>query len=172
VVLASFGGVGLRGLPLARVAAAGSVTVVTTDDPSADREPQQPLTATTADGLMVLHERRLYEEGFRYEDVVAAADVVITKPGYGIVSECVANQTALLYTERGRFAEYDALVTAMPRWVRCRFMGREEFFARAGESAVQALLAQSPPPAVPDLDGAEVAAKWMDDLLRSGVRNG
>src|SRR4029077_6112677 len=43
--------------------------------------------------------------GLAYQDVVAAADVVISKPGYGIVSECIANNTALVYTSRGRFAE-------------------------------------------------------------------
>ena len=31
----------------------------------------------------------------------------MTKPGYGIISECVANGTAILYTSRGRFAEYE-----------------------------------------------------------------
>ena len=30
-----------------------------------------------------------------------AADVVVTKPGYGIISECIANDTAILYTSRG-----------------------------------------------------------------------
>ncbi len=30
--------------------------------------------------------------GLLYQDLVAAADVVVSKPGYGIVSECVANE--------------------------------------------------------------------------------
>ena len=54
------------------------------------------------------------------EDLVAAADVVVSKPGYGIVSECVANRTPLLYTSRGPFAEYDVMVAEMPRMLRCR----------------------------------------------------
>ena len=56
------------------------------------------------------HERQL-----RYEDLVAAADVVVSKPGYGIVSECIANDTALLYTSRGRLIEYDVMVAEMPQ---------------------------------------------------------
>ncbi|NIQ96250.1 MAG: hypothetical protein GWN87_20165, partial [Desulfuromonadales bacterium] len=40
-----------------------------------------------------------------YPDLVGLADVVVTKPGYGIVSECIANDTAVLYTSRGRFRE-------------------------------------------------------------------
>ena len=39
-----------------------------------------------------------------------AADVVVTKPGYGIIAECLANDTAIVYTSRGEFAEYDVLV--------------------------------------------------------------
>ncbi len=84
------------------------------------------LATTRADGVVVIDERRLYQEGLRYEDVVAAADVVVTKPGYGIIAECIANGTAMLFTARGRFAEYDALVREMPRWVRSRFIPRAD----------------------------------------------
>ncbi len=38
------------------------------------------------------------------------------KPGYGIISECIANDTALLYTSRGDFREYPVLVEAMPKY--------------------------------------------------------
>ncbi len=51
--------------------------------------------------------------GLRYCDLVAAADVVVSKPGYGIVSECIANRTALVYTPRGRFREYPLLEEAV-----------------------------------------------------------
>ena len=46
----------------------------------------------------------IYDAGLRYEDLVRAVDVVLTKPGYGIISECIANDTAMVYTSRGRFA--------------------------------------------------------------------
>ena len=44
-----------------------------------------------------------------------AADVVLTKPGYGVIAECLANDAALVYTSRGRFLEYQVLVEALPR---------------------------------------------------------
>ncbi|MCU1382142.1 MAG: hypothetical protein JWL71_839, partial [Acidobacteria bacterium] len=94
VVLPSFGGYGAD-LPIDALRADDRFTVI---DP-----PQQP------------------PAGLLYQDLVAAADVVVSKPGYGIVSECVANGTALLYTSRGRFAEYDVFVAQMPRFLRCRF---------------------------------------------------
>ena len=73
-------------------------------------------------GVVYVNEGYLYESGLRYEDLVAAVDVVVTKPGYGIISECVANDTALLYTSRGDFVEYDVLVREMPRVLRCAFI--------------------------------------------------
>ena len=36
-------------------------------------------------------------------------------PGYGIIAECIATGTAMLYTSRGEFREYDLLVSADAR---------------------------------------------------------
>ncbi len=63
-----------------------------------------------AEHLTVLAPEREAPAGLTYPDLVAAADVVVSKPGYGIVSECIANGTPLLYTSRGRFVEYDVFV--------------------------------------------------------------
>ncbi|HEX2955228.1 MAG TPA: hypothetical protein VHO70_00245, partial [Chitinispirillaceae bacterium] len=41
---------------------------------------------------------------FCYQDLTASADVVISKPGYGVVSECFLNGTPLLYIPRMDFA--------------------------------------------------------------------
>jgi L-arabinokinase len=97
-------------------------------------------------------------EGLKYQDLVAAADVVVSKPGYGIVSECIANNTALLYTSRGRFIEYDVFVAEMPRVLRCRSISQEELLAGRWADAVAALLSQPPVPELCRVDGAEVAA--------------
>lgn len=44
-----------------------------------------------------------------YTDVLASCDVVITKPGYGVLSECVVHDKPILYVERTDFAEYPVL---------------------------------------------------------------
>ena len=44
-----------------------------------------------------------------FQELVNAADGVVSKPGYGIVSECIVNQTPLFFTERYDFQEYDYL---------------------------------------------------------------
>jgi hypothetical protein len=103
--------------------------------------------------------------GLLYQDLVAAADVVVSKPGYGIVSECVANDTALLYTSRGRFIEYDVFVAGMPEVLRCRYISQDDLLAGRWADAIEALVAQPAPPQHPRIDGANVAAEEILDLV-------
>jgi L-arabinokinase len=118
-----------------------------------------------AEHLTVLAPEREPPASLTYADLVAAADVVLSKPGYGIVSECVANGTALLYTSRGRFIEYDVFVAEMPRVLRCRYLAREDFLSGRWGAAVRALLGQTPPPTQPRVDGAHVAASEILELV-------
>jgi hypothetical protein len=99
-----------------------------------------------------------------YPDIVAAADVVVTKPGYGIISECIANHTAIVYTSRGHFAEYDVLVREMPRFLRSRYLEMDDLVAGRWAGAVREVLAQPPAPEKPRTDGARVAAETMLSL--------
>jgi len=101
--------------------------------------------------------------GLRYEDIVRAADVVVSKPGYGIVSDCVANDTSLLYTSRGRFAEYDVFVREMPRLLRCRYVSQSDLLAGNLDSDVLGLLAQPVPSERPSIGGAASAARIILD---------
>jgi L-arabinokinase len=166
MVLSSFGGVGLETLDLGRLAGRGAVACFTTATPGATREAGAAGIVTTApDGVHVIDERALYARGYRYEDVVLAADVVVTKPGYGIIAECIANGTPLLYTSRGRFAEYDVLVREMPRFLRCAFIDHDDLLGGTWEPHVERVLAQPAPPERPRVDGAEVAAARMLALL-------
>jgi L-arabinokinase len=100
----------------------------------------------------------LRRAGLRYEDVVAAVDVVVSKPGYGIVSECAANGTSLLYASRGQFAEQEVFVRDMPAFVRCREIAHADLFSGRWDAAIEALLAQAPPASRLDITGADAAA--------------
>jgi L-arabinokinase len=104
----------------------------------------------------------------RYEDLVRAADVVVTKPGYGIISEAIANSAALLYTSRGHFVEYDVLVREMPRYLRAEFLEQKQLLSWDWSAALERLLSQAPPPETPALNGAEIAA---EEILRLVTKN-
>jgi L-arabinokinase len=116
-------------------------------------------TIKAAGTFTLLNANHVPPHDFEYQDLVAAADVVVSKPGYGIVSDCIANNTALLYTSRGHFVEYDRLVAEMPPVLRCRFIPQEELLAGRWAARISALLAQPNPPERPRIDGASVAAR-------------
>ena len=151
VALLSFGGYGLASLDLAAIDARDTWTIVTTDHSSG--------RATPTDGVRLVSEDAFVGSGFRYEDLVAAVDVVVTKPGYGIISECIAGGTAMLYTSRGHFREYDLLVEAMPRYLRCKFISQADLFEGRWRDALEALVTQAAPPESLETNGAEAAAK-------------
>jgi len=136
----------------------GPWTVVTTDRTAS--------TLNATSNVRLIAEDEFIATGFRYEDLVAAVDVVMTKPGYGILAECVTTGTAMLYTSRGSFREYDLLVREMPRFVRSRFISHADLLAGRWLSSLQALMAQAPPPGTMAADGAEQAARA---LMRAAV---
>ena len=107
-------------------------------------------------------ENAMYEKGLRYEDLVRAVDVIVTKPGYGIISECIANDTAMLYTSRGHFREYPVLVSEMPKHLRCRFIAHEDLFSGNWKPSLDRLLAQPSPPVKPATNGAQIAAELIN----------
>jgi L-arabinokinase len=112
-------------------------------------------------------DRLIYEAGLRYEDVVRAVDVVFTKPGYGIISECIANDTPMVYTSRGRFAEYDVLVREMPRYLRCAYLDQASLLAGRWRAAADAAVNAPAPLEHPPTNGADVVADLMDAALRA-----
>ena len=144
VVLTSFGGYGLEGL---------------------DEDALRAMTAYHVLLPGMVDENAMYDQGYRYEDLVRAADVVVTKPGYGIISECIANETALLYTSRGDFREYQVLVDAMPQYLRSAFIDHEDLFAGRWQPHLDALLAQPAAPKPPAVNGAEVAADILLNIF-------
>ena len=156
LVLVSLGGYGARGIDLHAAAASlrGVADVVAT---SYD-------TFAPGGGIHRVDEAAMYGLRIRYEDLLAAVDVVASKPGYGIISECAANSTALLYTDRGRFCEYDVLVREMPRFLESAFIGQEDLLAGRWREPISGLLARPARPAV-RATGAATAADWLSDQL-------
>ncbi len=137
LVLMSFGGYGVAGLDTAALADLTDYTIATSDL-SARSNAIGP-----ADGLLYISEQQVYDNGLRYEDLVRGADVVVTKPGYGIISEAIANGTALLYTSRGDFVEYDLLVREMPRYLRVKFIEQRSLLKGDWSAALAGLLSQA-----------------------------
>jgi hypothetical protein len=165
-VLASFGAYGVSELSAAPPDCLPDWSVVVSDRTLHQHEHDEhehPAHGTEHSALIHVHEDALYDQGFRYEDLVAAVDVVLTKPGYGIVSECIANDTAIVYTSRGRFAEYDVFVDQMPRYVRCAFISQNDLKTGRWREALDDAVSQPQPPRVAT-DGADVAVARIVEM--------
>jgi L-arabinokinase len=156
IVLASFGGHTLK-LPYADIAAGARFTLVVTDYESAN--------GNASASLRRFKPSELAAKGLTYVDLVAAADVVVSKPGYGIVSECIANGASLLYTFRGRFAENAVFDEALPRVLRSRSIPHDDVMAGRWAGSIEALLSQPEPREQQATNGSEVAAREISAFL-------
>lgn len=152
LVLSSFGGYGVRDLDLHALDCLDTWTAVITGRTRPSSLPEH---------VAFVDERHLYERGMRYEDLVAAVDVVATKPGYGIISECIANDTAILYTSRGSFPEYDVMVHQMPQYLRCAYIDQDSLLAGRWRRALEEGMTSPPPCQRAATNGAEVVAQKL-----------
>jgi hypothetical protein len=162
LVLVSFGRYGLGVIDWARVAQQRDFGVIVTHDPI-DSGPTRPGTA--GHGVVFdVDVTAMFDQGFQYEDLVAAVDVVLTKPGYGIIAECAANDTALVHTSRGDFAESAVLVEAMPHLLQSAYIEQHDLLAGRWVPAVRHALCETPV-APPATDGAQVIARGLASYL-------
>lgn len=161
VALACFGGYGLD-LPYRTIAERGRFVLLLTDRETPDAG--AGLGPETRDRFRFLRASELAARDLDYPDLVGAADVVVSKPGYGIVSECIANGAALLYTDRGRFAEHDVFVDAMPRVMRCGFISQRDLQEGRWTEPIESLLCEPEAPVRLETNGAKVAAETILDI--------
>jgi hypothetical protein len=103
-----------------------------------------------------------------FADVAASVDAVVSKPGYGIVSDCAVNRKPLLYADRSDFAEYPLLVDAIRKYLKHAHIPADRLYRGALGPALEALWDQPDPPALAMAGGAEIAARRVAGL--AGVR--
>ncbi len=104
--------------------------------------------------------------GFPFVDVLASCDVVLSKTGFGIVSECIANRKPLVFVDRPEWPESALLVEGILRYARGTELSQADLYAGKLEPAIAAALrAPSPPVALPN-DGAEQAARIIAEFAR------
>jgi UDP:flavonoid glycosyltransferase YjiC (YdhE family) len=153
-VLLSFGGLGLD---LANAPRIAGVTFVATGGArtGGDAPP----------GCHPLTHAEMTAAGVRYEDLVAACDAVVSKPGYGIVAECIANATPLVYTARGRFAEYPCLVAGIAAHLPNAFISNADLHDGRWAPALESVFAQPRRAATIRIDGGDVAADVLASML-------
>ena len=106
-----------------------------------------------------------YEKlGVPFSDLVASADVLVTKPGYGSFAEAGAAGIPVLYVPRGDWPEEEYLTGWLRENGRCLELDRASFESGKLAHAVDALLAQPEKP-VPQMSGAADAVSLIGALI-------
>jgi len=103
---------------------------------------------------------------WRYADVAASVDAVVSKAGYGTLTECIANSVPLVYLPRHGFREHEALVVGMNQWGGGVEISEPSFFAGEWGASLQSALAARPDPSVFPINGADVIANRLMELHR------
>ncbi|MCB9463905.1 MAG: hypothetical protein H6682_09500 [Candidatus Eisenbacteria bacterium] len=106
-----------------------------------------------------------------FRDVLASCDLVVSKPGYGIVSECIVNQTPLVHAVRTGFPEYPILVDAIERYLRHALLSETDLYEGRLGPALDRVEAAPEPRERPHLGGADAVADRILGIARAGSRN-
>jgi UDP:flavonoid glycosyltransferase YjiC (YdhE family) len=93
-----------------------------------------------------------------HQDLVKVSDLVITKLGYGIVSECIANQTPIMYTSRDS-PEHNALAQGLKKSAHAYFMSREDLLGGNWKAHLDSFFQTEYEWPGIRIDGAEVASR-------------
>lgn len=105
------------------------------------------------------------EGEFTHEDALAACDAVVGKPGYGTVAECILNRTPLVYTSRGKFAEYRPMIEEMRHYLPGVFISQEDLFSGGLKKVLGAIPAFGPGHASDPGSGSAEAARVITEWL-------
>ena len=150
VVLLSFGGHGLERLDLDRLLRQKEFFFIGTGDPLRKES-----------NLLILPNVQR-----SYVDLVRAADVIVSKPGYGIVADVIRHQIPLLYTDRGDFAEYPYLIKTLEDCATAEFIPKDDLISANLTPYLKPLLTKKKHWPAVATNGASVASEKLLSLLR------
>jgi hypothetical protein len=116
-------------------------------------------------------------EHLPFRDLMASCDVVLTKPGHGILGECVAAGAPMACVERPDWPEHDVLMRFIRRHVRHATLSIADLMRGGAETAVLAALnapvpPSPPPPADPAAVAERVYALWIQSCGRKIQKSG
>lgn len=100
-----------------------------------------------------------------FSDTLASVDLVITKPGFGIVSECIANDKPIIYADRENFLEYPVLVEGIERYCQNAFIPAASLYAGNLAPSLAAIEVATPPAETMPQGGSGIAAQKIMEKI-------
>ncbi|HJT34618.1 MAG TPA: hypothetical protein VJ783_21490 [Pirellulales bacterium] len=104
-----------------------------------------------------------------FPDVLNVADVVVSKFGYGMVSECIAARKRLLCPPRLNFREDEIFAGEAPAQLRLKMISQADFRAGRWSQPLRWLLDQPVLESTLPIDGAAVCAREIARIAASHV---
>ena len=111
--------------------------------------------------------RAISNDGLDFSDVLAVHDIVVSKLGYGIVSDCIANRVRLLWPRRTNFREEILFEEQSPEHLAMQEISREDYSNGNWQKSLIDLMKQPSPRSHIATNGAEQIA---DILAEFGKR--
>ena len=105
-------------------------------------------------------------ESIPFADLMATVDAVISKPGYGIVSECIVNRKPLIYSDRSDFLEYAPLEAGVRTYLKHVHLPSGKLYSGDLREAVDAVDNAPEPRQSLNAGGADLAARRILDFLK------
>lgn len=99
-----------------------------------------------------------------FADIMASCDTVISKPGFGLVSECIVNSKPLIYADRDNFAEYPYLVEGIEKYLRHVHLPSDRLYAGQLADALEQIQSAPEPKEKLEAGGAEQIAETLIQL--------
>ena len=100
----------------------------------------------------------LHRGQMTFADIIASMDAVISKPGFGILSDCIANRKPLIYADRSNFREYPILVDAIRKYIKHVHIPAAELYAGICEESLARIWDSPEPEEELALGGDRIAA--------------
>jgi hypothetical protein len=107
----------------------------------------------------------LNREQVYFSDVIASVDAVVSKPGFGILSDCIVNQKPLIYADRSDFAEYAILEAAIRKYLRHVHIPAADLYRGDLSASLDRIWKSPAPEARMPLGGDRIAAQRIARFL-------
>jgi hypothetical protein len=100
--------------------------------------------------------------------MIKGVDLVLSKPGYSIVSEIIGNQTPVAFVARNDFCEDPLLRQGLLQYAVCEEMSMQDFNEGNWQSTFESLLAKPGQWPAIECNGAQVAAEEILAFRQNG----
>ena len=150
VVLISFGGFTKGEIDFSRLNSFSDYYFIATEQ-----------TNIHSQSVKIIENRMLIENKLGFEDLLKSSDIIITKPGYGTVSECIANKVPMIYAERKNFKEYSVLVEGIRRYLNSVLIPNEDLMKCKFEKYLQEIKENTNIYPEPEINGNKIAANIL-----------